>query len=764
MTVLRPYKGLMPYDREDRDNFFGREQDCEILLGKILSHNFTLLYAGTGVEKSSLLSAGVIPELEDLDKENLDVAYHRIWINDPATAIKATVRQALRRRKKIAEGDLSDLEEAPLAEFFDVCCDYSSEPLILVLDQFEELFRYHAARPYFPQFIEQLSGLITHRERPLTVVVSMREDFLAELSVFRGKVPTLFQNHYRLQKLTLQQAEEAIARPVEQADLGFHYEKALLDTLTTDLAEREKGLETERQPAGGGQRLYASVEAPYLQIVCDALWQREQHNPRRLIRKSTYDAMGGARAIVERYFEEIMETFTASERRLSARIFTFLVTDWGTKMAYPESVLARILRVRPETLRPVLHKLHGSRILREDQRPEGIWYELYHDVFAQIIEAWTNAYGERRRRARRITTGILVAVLLVALGVVGYQGYHIAKQRAHIARNEGVLRVRNNIGAELNVTCLRHYDPGKSCPADAIPVRGASVYLQGPADYLLTAQSGAAGAFSYPVYVQGFAHQVDMEVTAPPPPPPGMAYIPAGVFRMGDKNTNDMMGLANERPHHDVTLSSFFMDVHEVTNRHYEQCVQAGACTPPSYRDRTCYNPIQPEVTPGLMQAAHPAVCVTWAQAQAYCAHAEKRLPTEAEWEKAAAGPRSYFWPFGDIYDPAKVNVGESKLGATVPVGTYAPNDYGLYDMGGNVTEWVEDWYDEAFYARPEASSADPVNQRADSGRRVQRGGSWWHATEGVRTTRRQWNRPDHASTLLGFRCARSTTIEQTGV
>ncbi len=694
------------------------------------------------------------------DPENLDVAYHRTWINDPAAAIKATVRQALRRRKKIAEGDLRDLEDVSLTEFFDVCCDYSSDPLILVLDQFEELFRYHADRPHFPPLIEQLSRLITNRELPLTVVVSMREDFLAELSVFRGKVPTLFQNHYRLQKLTLQQAEEAIVRPVQHESMGFHYEKALLDTLTTDLAEREKGLEAERQPAGGEQRLYASVEAPYLQIVCDALWQREQTNPRRLIRKSTYDAMGGARAIVERYFEEIMETCTASERRLVARAFAFLVTDWGTKIAYPESVLARILRVRPETLRPVLHKLHQSRILREDQRPEGIWYELYHDVFAQIIKGWTNVYRERRRRARRITTGVLVAVLLVTLGIAGYQGYYIAIQRARIARNEGTLRVRNPIGADLSLTCLRHYGPGKSCPSDAIPVESVSAYLQGPADYLLTAKTGAAESFSYPVYVEGFAHQVDSEVTTPPPRPPGMAYIPAGVFRMGDKNTNDMRGLANERPHHDVVLSGFFMDVHEVTNRHYGQCVQAEACTPLSYRDGACYNPAQPEVASGFMQADRPAVCVTWTQAQAYCAHAEKRLPTEAEWEKAAAGPQSYLWPFGDTYDPAKVNVGKSKIGATVPVGTYAPNGYGLYNMGGNATEWVEDWYDEAFYTRSEASSVDPVNQREDSGRRVQRGGSWWHATEGVRTTRRQWNRPDQTSALAGFRCVRTATTE----
>jgi formylglycine-generating enzyme required for sulfatase activity len=252
-------------------------------------------------------------------------------------------------------------------------------------------------------------------------------------------------------------------------------------------------------------------------------------------------------------------------------------------------------------------------------------------------------------------------------------------------------------------------------------------------------------------------HQVAVQVEPLPTQiPPGKVYIPGGVFRMGDKDARDVKGLLNERPPHDVELTSFYMDAREVTNAQYQQCVQAGACTQPHYADDACYDPMGRQIGAAFQNAAQPVVCVDWQQAKSFCEYADQRLPTEAEWEKAAAGPEGYMWSFGNAFDATQANTAENSQGIPVPVGSYPANGYGLYDMSGNVSEWVEDQYDEAFYAKPEASRPNPVHHGSGAGTRVQRGGAWWHGIEGVRTTRRHWESPDEVSTLVGFRCAKS--------
>jgi formylglycine-generating enzyme required for sulfatase activity len=754
--MISPYKGLLPYDAHDQSNFFGRERDKEILLGKILSHKLTLLYAATGVGKSSLLGAAVIPELEAVDKENLDVAYHRSWITDPLAAIQETVRSMLQRRQKVSEDEVVKLHSRSLQAFFRHCGNYSSDPLVLVLDQFEEIFRYHAGLSHFVPFIDQLSQVMTDRDLPVAVVLSMREDFLAELSVFKGKVPELYQNYYRLQRLTLQQAREAIVKPVEQPAVGFRYEVALLEQLLKDLAERDREYGDMRS-AEQSQRAFTAVEGPYLQIVCLELWRQEQHNPGKTMRNATYTALGGANAIVQRYFEQIMAECTVAERHLAARAFAFLVTEWGTKMAYPEGVLAKILRVKLEQLQPVLRHLNAARILRDEQRPEGTWYELYHDVFARIIDAWSRTFREKRRRRVRAALVALSLALLAALGVAGYERYLKVQQEEQIARKAGELQVHNATGAALSITCVRRYDSGTTCAVDEVPVKGTVMPLEGPADYLLTARGPDAWTVQYPVYIQYYGHRVT--VTVHPPPahiPAGMVYIPGGVFRMGDKDDRDAMGKADELPHHDVEVSAFFLDAYEVTNARYVGCVQAGACSEPHYEDGTCVAFPQLQVSPGFREAAKPVVCVDWSQAVAFCQYEQKRLPTEAEWEKAAAGPAGYKWPFGNTFYLSMVNNAESDLDTTTPVGTYAPNGYGLYDMSGNVWEWVADWYDPTFYSRPAATQKDAVNRQYGSGDRVRRGGSWYLPAEAVRSARREADRPNGRDTHTGFRCAQA--------
>jgi formylglycine-generating enzyme required for sulfatase activity len=225
----------------------------------------------------------------------------------------------------------------------------------------------------------------------------------------------------------------------------------------------------------------------------------------------------------------------------------------------------------------------------------------------------------------------------------------------------------------------------------------------------------------------------------PLPAPPGMVYVPAGEFTMGSGEGG------SRQPVHPVYLDAFYIDKTEVTNAQYRQCVEAGGCNAPgktTYYDNADYD-------------QHPVVYVDWYQAGAYCEWAGKRLPTEAEWEKAARGTdeRTYPWGEGIDCDHAQYNgCGEG----TVPVGSKpkGASPYGVLDMAGNVWEWVADWYDSGYYSQsPDRNPPGP-----DSGTmRVLRGGSW-SGTQGfaVCTFRYRFS-PWFRLGIGGFRCARSS-------
>jgi formylglycine-generating enzyme required for sulfatase activity len=182
-----------------------------------------------------------------------------------------------------------------------------------------------------------------------------------------------------------------------------------------------------------------------------------------------------------------------------------------------------------------------------------------------------------------------------------------------------------------------------------------------------------------------------------------MVLVPAGSFEMGSNN-----GFADERPVHDVSLAAFYIDQHEVTNEQYAQCVKAGQCERPpwegSYTHESYYGNPQYD--------KYPVIGITWGQAGAYCQWREARLPTEAEWEKAARGEAGHTYPWGESITCQVANYGGTKeaegcVGDTTPVGAYptGASPYGAYDMSGNVLEWTADWYDINYYAKFHAES-----------------------------------------------------------
>jgi sulfatase modifying factor 1 len=223
-----------------------------------------------------------------------------------------------------------------------------------------------------------------------------------------------------------------------------------------------------------------------------------------------------------------------------------------------------------------------------------------------------------------------------------------------------------------------------------------------------------------------------------------MAGIPPGPFPRGSKR----LGGPDEQPVLNVTLGEFYMDLYEVTNEDYTRFVAATGHKKPDvmvfHQDLSL-----------LTGPSQPVVGVDWQDANDYCRWVGKRLPTEAEWEKAAHGPVGMDWPWGFEFVKWYANVDGDEDGYryTAPVGSFEKgrSPYGLYDMAGNVSEWVSDWYSPTYY--DEGVLIRPTGP--DSGDlRVHRGGSWNDTASDSRSAKRYAVFPYRRDATVGFRCA----------
>lgn len=234
-----------------------------------------------------------------------------------------------------------------------------------------------------------------------------------------------------------------------------------------------------------------------------------------------------------------------------------------------------------------------------------------------------------------------------------------------------------------------------------------------------------------------------------------MVLIPAGQFEMGQVEL-----MMDSRPIHTVYLNDYFLDIYEVTNAQYAMCVDAGVCEQPKETSSMWPDPQANHY--GMIQYSnHPVTYVNWFDANTYCEWRGARLPTEAEWEKAARGTDGRIYPWGEGIDCEHSNVradGSGGLstcvGDTTPVGSYSldVSPYGIYDMAGNVSEWVRDWYEFSYYQNSPVEN--PIGPEVGTYRSM-RGGSWFMGNSSS-ASRIGSYAPINLSSLAGFRCAKS--------
>ena len=441
-----PFKGLSAYEDSEVDAllFFGREREREVVVANLIASRLTILYGPSGVGKSSLLRAAVARSLRELPEHPLVVVFSQ-WSDDPARALAAAVADG----RTPEAGLLGAVEQAQLGR-----------DVYLVLDQAEEYFLYHADDEGPSSFTEALPALVTAPYR-VNVLVSLREDALAKLDRFIGRIPGLFANTLRLDRLDRESARAAILRPVERycelTGRAVAVEPALVERVLDEVGagQIEPALGGLGAVEGGEDR--ARIEAPYLQLVMQTIWEVEQAQGSDTLRSETLERLGGAGRIVEEHLQGALERLIPPQKDIASRIFNHLVTPSGTKIAHETADLAAFGNVPVDELEPVLATLAERRILRSLEEGEHVRWEIFHDVLAQPVLAWRARHRterevdreleEARRRRSRLNR-------ILALGALAAVGLAVVVGFAVVQRSNANERERDAQARELDAAAI----------------------------------------------------------------------------------------------------------------------------------------------------------------------------------------------------------------------------------------------------------------------------------------------------------------------
>jgi WD40 repeat protein len=417
-----PYKGLASFEDSELDAllFFGREREIAAVAANVLASRLTVLYGPSGVGKSSLLGAGVARRLRELS--GAPVVVHDAWAEDPAARLIASVDAEC--------GELG--ATAGLVDTVAAAAQQNGE-LHLLLDNFEEYMLYHGVEG---PLSETLPELLRRPGLRVNVLLALRDDALAELDDFAGRIPELFSNLLRLDLLDREAGRAAILGPLAR------YSELAGETFTAEDALVEAVLDEASSDAG--------VEAPYLQLVLERLWERERESGSRELRLSTLRAIGGARAVVREHVQGALDGLALAEQEAAARVVRQLVTPSGRKVSHEPSDLAEYAEIGDAQLRGLLETLSRERIVRGVNGMQGVptRYEIFHDVLGPPILAWQAEQQLRRERIRaRRQRRRLLAVIgasLVALAVVAAIAAY-----ALVQRGDARTQARHARGGEL---------------------------------------------------------------------------------------------------------------------------------------------------------------------------------------------------------------------------------------------------------------------------------------------------------------------------
>ena len=463
-AVKSPYVGLVPFSESDTEFFFGRKKESRVIAANLRAARVTLFYGPSGVGKSSVLRAGVVSTLRAISQRDLKVrgapdfavVYFSTWTSDPLEGLSKAIREAV--KASLEQNTIDDIPPTrSLVEIVKTWTERYGIELLIILDQFEEYFLYHKHESGPGTFADEFPAVINDPYLRARFLISMRDDTLSRLDRFKSSIPNLFDNRLQIDYLDLASAREAITEPVKKYNELYAKEnpfvfdhdqvemqvggngsgKFLVDEVLSQVQvgkvtigvtgqgaiKREKG---EDDPQAQAPKV--PIEAPYLQLVMMRIWNDETTVNTHQLKADTLDKLGGSQQIVEDHLDKFMEGLSEQQQDVAARVFFYLVTPSGEKIAHTVETLAKYTEHPVEVVEPLLEKLlklsegkEEYRILRKiDVNPgkEAVRYAVFHDALAPAVLAWSQKHENEKNKKYEAAKAMNWIVAIVLIGMV----------------------------------------------------------------------------------------------------------------------------------------------------------------------------------------------------------------------------------------------------------------------------------------------------------------------------------------------------------
>ncbi|MEP6849594.1 MAG: hypothetical protein ABI999_12120 [Acidobacteriota bacterium] len=490
-----PFVGLAPFSEANAEYFFGRTNDKINVATNLRAAPLTVLYGASGVGKSSLLNAGVVPYLHDISTasiipgeppEFLPIVF-RDWANDPkdglnlhiATAVSAALDAKLfptnnnrtnpqcelladaERPWRLTGEEIGAVRDknADGLDLFTMLKNWTDlirTSLFIILDQFEDFFLHPTFAAGPGSFGDAFPGVVNNSDLPVNFMLTIRDDALAKLDFFKGRIPDMTKNTLRLHQLDREATEEAIRNPVATYNKifggNFTIEDTLVEKLLEDLqvdkvkfdSQGQADLELNKPNAAGIVKNY-KVEAPYLQIVMLRLWENEVTQNTKCLSLDTLvneKELGGVKNIVSTHLDKVIDELSPTEQDLLAEFIHFTVTRAGAKIPSSAAGLAEWADdvTKKDDIERILIKMSTgqNRIFRTVDNladPQNVYYEVMHDALAPAILSWRSRFLERDRieklnkasstltLLKKLAIRVGIPLILFFAGVIAMAGF-----------------------------------------------------------------------------------------------------------------------------------------------------------------------------------------------------------------------------------------------------------------------------------------------------------------------------------------------------